>query len=298
MRPAVAAAERFLTERQDDDGHWRDYQLEPGRSEAWVTACVGYALCRAGRGAATPVRQAADALLASARPGGWGYNRHTACDADSTAWVIRFLAELGALDGLQPASLIGAYVAPSGAVRTFASPERFGSWAAEHAEVTPLAGLALLAAGERELAARLRGAAVNAWTPDGGWPPFWWHGQAYAAAQNLGFLAASGGVPPELAAGERERLSAAPGARSAFEAAQRLTAAVHLDAPVDASRFRDRLMALQSADGGWPASSSLLAPSQRDPSQSRRCSDDRRLLSTALAVVALQLQSTTLSRFE
>lgn len=284
---AAARARRFLTERQDDDGHWRDYRLEPGRSEAWTTACVGYALCRAGDGGSRTTRRAAHALRASLRPGGWGYNARTACDADSTAWAIRFLAELDALDGLRPASLIAAYVAPSGAVTTFASAERFGSWAAEHAEVTPVAGLALLAVGERELAAKLRAAAVASWAPGRGWAPFWWRGDAYVAAQNLSFLTASGGVPDDVAAGERERILAAPDARSAFEAAQRLTAAVHLDAHFDAVRFRDRLIALQSADGGWPASPALLVPSQGDPSQAQVYSDDRRLLGTALALGAL-----------
>src|SRR5688572_790490 len=142
---ALALAENFLTKRQDGDGHWRDYELAPGRSEAWITACVGYALCQrvhAGRSQRIALDRATEVLLTSRRPEGWGYNLQTACDADSTSWVIRFLAREG-LNEVSASALLGRYVTPTGTVRTFASADRFGSWAMEHDEVAPLAGLAL-----------------------------------------------------------------------------------------------------------------------------------------------------------
>src|SRR6266446_1158594 len=98
MRCAVAAAVRLLLLNQDEDGYWRDYQLPPGRSEAWTTACVGCALFAASsyaRISQSPLHRAATVLLAAQRPEGWGYNRKTACDADSTSWVLCFLAQLG-----------------------------------------------------------------------------------------------------------------------------------------------------------------------------------------------------------
>src|ERR1019366_2121738 len=114
-----------------------------GRSEAWTTACVGYALLAASRYAQASrpaLHRAATALLAARRPEGWGYNRKTSCDGDSTSWVIRFLAQLGAIDGVSAASVLAPYLSSNGRVRTFNSVDRFGSWAMEHDEVAPLAG--------------------------------------------------------------------------------------------------------------------------------------------------------------
>jgi hypothetical protein len=180
-------------------------------------------------------------------------------------------------------------VTSTGAVRTFGSADRFGSWAMEHDEVTPLAGLALLAAGERRLAAQVRASVLNTWVAGYGWKPFWWRGGAYASAQNLDFLSAGGGIPKDLAADEQARLLCAPAPESAFEAAQRLAAAVHLGASCEALRFGERLLGLQSGDGGWPPSPCLLVRNQREPDRFKMFSDDRRLLSTAMSVMALAL---------
>ena len=229
---AVLAADQFLIERQGGDGHWRDYNLEPGRSESWITGCVGYALCHCGP-AARPqciaLHRAEESLLASRRSGGWGYNRQTACDADSTSWVIRFLAQVSALKDISALSLLSKYITPTGSVHTFGTPDRFGSWAMEHEEVAPLVGLALLAAGEHQLAAQVRASVLSTWIEGYGWKPFWWRSSAYALAQNLEFLSASGGIPKDLAADEFARLHCASAPESAFEAAQRLSSAVHLD---------------------------------------------------------------------
>jgi hypothetical protein len=159
----------------------------------------------------------------------------------------------------------------------------------EHDEVTPVAGLALLAAGEHQLAAQLRASVLKSWVAGYGWSPFWWNTSAYVSAQSLEFLSASGGIPNELAADECARLlrAAAPG--SAFETAQRLTAVAHLGLAGEALHIGNHLLGLQADDGGWPPSLALLVPSQLSPSQSYVCVDDRRLLSTALSVVALTL---------
>lgn len=287
---AIATAGRFLTERQDPDGYWRDYNLEPGRSEAWITGCVGYALClhdHVPQPWRVAIDRAAAALLASRRPSGWGYNRRTACDADSTSWAVRFLVRADAFDDLRGASLLGPYVTSTGAVRTFDTPERFGSWAMQHDEVTPVAGLALLATGEHQLAGQLRASVLKSWVAGYGWSPFWWNTGAYVSAQSLEFLAASGGIPEELAVDERARLLQAGAPGSAFEAAQQLVAAVHLGLAREVLHAGNHLLGLQADDGGWPPSPALLVPSQRNPSQSHVGVDDRRLLSTALAVVAL-----------
>ncbi|HEX7181041.1 MAG TPA: prenyltransferase/squalene oxidase repeat-containing protein [Thermoanaerobaculia bacterium] len=290
---ALAAARSFLLESQEEDGLWRDYDLEPGSSEAWTTACVGCALLP-GRGpsiAEPALRRAAETLHELRRPAGWGYNRRTAADADSTAWTLRLLAALGDLRDVPALSLLESFLGPGGAARTFRDPERFGTWSGEHPDVTPLVGLALIAAGApREVVRRVRSATLAARSPGAGWTAFWWACDAYATARSLELLAASGGVPAavrrEVAAG----LALLPEPGSPFETAQLLAIAVRLGAETRATahRFTRCLLAQRSGDGGWPASPVLLVPDQRDASRASIHADGRRLLSTAIAVSALK----------
>src|SRR6185295_7899107 len=90
---AVARAEAFLVAAQEPDGLWRDYSLLPGPGEAWITGVVGSALVAAPVNAAHRARldSACRALDEVRIGGGWGYNRYTSADADSTAWCLRFL---------------------------------------------------------------------------------------------------------------------------------------------------------------------------------------------------------------
>ena len=164
------------------------------------------------------------------RTGGLGYNRQTAADADSSAWAIRFLTASRGVTGLQAEDLLGPFVAPSGRACTFQPPERFGRWAEEHDEVTPMVGLAYLAAGVRDAAvAPLRRAAIETHERESCWRTFWWAIPAYAAAVNLEFLAASGGIPDAIAEVERARLLS-HAADSPLEWMQCLAAASHLRA--------------------------------------------------------------------
>ena len=89
---AARAAEFLLAEREQDD-FWRDFRLVNGASDEWVTAFVGYALATSGVPLpAGLVPQTVRALLRRQRPeGGWGYNRISPADSDSTAWALKFL---------------------------------------------------------------------------------------------------------------------------------------------------------------------------------------------------------------
>ena len=270
----------FLLSRQDEDGLWRDYQLEPGRSTSWVSAYVGYALVQA-IGRDRSLSLTVDALRSSKRTGGWGYNSHVACDADSTSWVIRFLAAMDELDNIDAAELLDPYVTPtSGRVRTFYSAERFGSWGWEHDEVAPIAGMALMAAGEHALATRIRHGVLNA--PS--WKSFWWRCASYVGAQNLAFLNLSGGIPDQIRNREVKCIDDWPTASSTIDLAQRISAALSLGLP---AKDIDRLTEAQENDGGWPTSKEMLVPRQRNGSGGEAVADDRRLMSTAAAVLSL-----------
>jgi len=272
-------AASFIASRQDADGYWRDYRLEPGQSEAWTTACVGFALFHVA-GSCMEVDKAARILLSTKRPDGWGYNSRTPCDADTTSWVIRFLSAMGAMEGIDSANLLSNYLTHSGRVRTFPSSDHFGSWGQEHDEVAPLAGMALFSSGELNLAEKLRQGVLNR----ASWKPFWWRCYSYVCAQSLEFLSLSGGIPNEIKKREASILAClSHSPSSAFDLAQRLSATVYLDGDMQCCALLDA----QEKDGGWPPSSELLLHGQRDEFGGEPNADERRLMSTAMSMLAL-----------
>jgi hypothetical protein len=297
LKRAVERAEAFLIERQNADGLWRDYELEPGPSEAWTTACVTWALVSApiNSRSAQAVRAAADALHAIRVAGGWGYNRHTASDADTTAWVWRVLGTLDDGRGLFASECLQRYVTPLGAARTFHNTERFGTWSQEHADVTPLVGLALIAVGAgRHVVDRLRSAAMGARMQGGAWCSFWWSTDAYATARNLEFLAASGGLSSEVCGDVQTWMSDRPAPRSPFEAAHLLLASALLERSPSqlCAQLVETLLEWQMEDGGWPASKVLLGPDQ-DKESTRPASvhsDLNRIMSTAQVCEILKMR--------
>lgn len=275
----IEQAASFLASYQDADGYWRDYRLEPGPSEAWTTACVGFALFKVA-GPCMEVDKAARILLSTKCPGGWGYNSHTACDADTTSWVIRFLSSMGAMDGIDSAKLLNTYIKNSGRVHTFPSSDRFGSWGREHDEVAPLAGMALLSSGEVGLAEKIRQSVLKRVS----WKPFWWRCYSYVCAQSLEFLSLSGGIPDEIKKREAAALAClSPSPASVFDLAQRLSAMASLDENLKSCTLLD----VQEKDGGWPSSSELLVPGQGNGFGGEPKADERRLMSTAMTLLTI-----------
>jgi hypothetical protein len=270
----------FLLDHQDEDGYWRDYCVGPAqsRSDAWITACVGYVLARTTSYGAE-IEKAASALRAIRRPNGWGYNIHAACDADTTAWVIRFLASVDGLDGINVAGLLSRFITVNGRVKTFETEERHGRWASEHDEVAPLVGIALHASGEQDLAQRVRENTIRA----ANWQSFWWHCYSYGCAQNLEFLMLGGGVTDEVHRRETTRLAQLGSPSSAFDHANRVIALHNLRANPNLNE----LIAMQCEDGGWLPSSELLVPHQRHQINGTPRSDDRRLMTTAMVTLAI-----------
>jgi len=290
---AIAAAQRFLVSRQSRDGLWRDYPaLEPGWSEAWVTGVVGWSLTVSPTDVFTgaPLRAAAASLHSIAKCDGWGYNRHTASDADSTAWVWRFLGQIDEYRGRSAVLDLGHYLSPDGGVCTFQGA-RFGSWADSHADVTPVYGLALLAIeAVPELTSRIREAALSQRASDGLWRSYWWTTDAYAVARNLEFLAAHGGIPDTTRRRTCQWLNSEANGTSPFAVAQELAAAARVDRESGISRC-DALLEMQQPDGGWAASRTLRVPAQHgtrmDPAPAV-FADEERLMSPAMAMAALK----------
>jgi hypothetical protein len=300
---AARAAERFLLARQSSDRLWRDYpSLEPGPSEGWVTAIVGWSLTLspAGRPVALAVTGAAEALHALACDDGWGYNRFTACDADSTAWAWRFLAQIDSYGRRSAIRDLCRNLSQDGAVRTFRGA-RFGAWGEGHADVTPVVGVALSSVqAPQEIIARVRHSTLGLITTDGLWPSYWWTTSAYAIARNLEFLAASGGIPEDVLSRVRRWLDAEAGGSSPFVIAQELAAAVCAEHQSGADRCA-ALINLQEDDGGWAASRTLRVPPQSAIGSAPSApapifADERRVMSTAMAMAAIKCWLTSQAR--
>jgi hypothetical protein len=294
---AVQQAEQFLVREQHPDGCWRDYQLEPGASEAWTTAVVLWSLaCVQPCSVALPsVRAAVDALHALQKTTGWGYNRHTAADADSTAWTCRVLTALSSRSDLPAAALLRPFILDDGSSQTFCGKERFGSWAGYHADVQPMIGIALvrLFAATNDpalpvLIRLMRSCCMVSVKPEG-WSSFWWTTDAYAIACNLEFLQSSGGIPGSIAHSAANWLADAVAPQSAFEAAQYLMIALLTGTEME--KYIAYLMDTQLDDGSWPSSGVLLVPAQfneRQTIQQAAFADIRRLMSTAMALISLK----------
>lgn len=282
------AADARLLAAQDADGAWRDYALEPGRSDAWVTAVVGRALATppVAPGAAAALGRAADFLHAARRADGWGYNPHAAADADSTSWALALLVELDDLRAIDPVALLASRLDGAGGAHTFSGP-RFGRWAGEHPEVTAVAAEVLLACGAdaAPVLARVRATQRR----DGGWPRYWWSSDAYATARSLAVLRAAGRLDDLVAHRARQWLARGPAAPTAFDLAHVLLATAALGCERSAlERHADRLRARALPDGGWGPSATLLVPAQHADREGLPHPDDRGLMTTAVAVAALK----------
>jgi hypothetical protein len=297
---AIRMGARFILKEQDSAGLWRDYLLTPGPSLAWTTAWVAWSLSEvipdeiAARHALQASRKALNSIRGEA---GWGYNPKVAADADTTAWVLRVMAKLGDLCTRQATSYLQPFITERGGVRTFQRPERYGKWSQEHADVAPIAGLALIECkGDEILVKRLRNWCLSQQKENGSWASFWWSTDSYATAWTLAFLNSSGGIPAAVLERSHNWVARQEVAESAFELACRLLILVSVGqaAQLLCQRTVDTLQGLQLMDGGWPASSTLRVPHQQgDCALTPSYEDRKRLVSTAVATQSLKLWSST-----
>jgi len=98
----AAKAIAFLESRQKPDGHWEDFRLTVGVASEWVTGYIGLMLSEASEmGIVTEystamLRNASEWLLhCEHEGGGWGFNRDSGVDADSTSNCLLFLLGCG-----------------------------------------------------------------------------------------------------------------------------------------------------------------------------------------------------------
>jgi hypothetical protein len=284
VEAAIAGGVDYLLQQQDRDSFWREFDLQPGASESWTTAWVGWCLSgtlpgndRRRAKMRDACARAAATVCRARRDGGWGYNSTTGPDADTTSWVLRFLNASGFR--VEPTAYLAPYVDAGGFVHTFREPN-LGSWTDAHDDVAANAGLALLATpASRSLADRVRRRRLaRGFSVD----TFWWSTSTYGTAWTLRFLSASGAVPGDIARSGREWIANLPESGSSFEVAHRMMAAVETQA-CGADGFVNQLLDLRESVG-WPGSSFLLVPNRETGYASEPNPELRGLLTTALCV--------------
>lgn len=294
VNEAIDSSVRVLCKRQDRDGCWRDFSLPPGRSEAWSTAWTGWCIAHADPCPETvsAMRRAASALMCHGRSTGWGYNSTTGADADSTAWVVRFLAMIAPPAARSGAQVLDRYIDACGEAHTFLEPQN-GAWSEAHADVTPVVGLAFMSAqASRDRIDRIRRTILV--RSQERWPPetFWWTNSTYGLAWTLAFLGAVGSLRPDLAQASERWLEAHEIAPSTMGQAIELLAWAALAkwSHPRAIAVACHLLSTVSNDG-WPGSALLLVPLKREDSSldGGRCGpfSDSGIMSTGIAVAAL-----------
>jgi hypothetical protein len=334
VKEALASGVEFIVAGQGVDGLWHDFQTLAGEAADWPTGFIGACLSDAGvRG--RPIDAAVAAVVGGQhKDGGWGYHGGVPSDADSTAWVLTFLAAAGGeghvleragrclrlhQDGRTGG--IATYAGP-GPIRRFISAGRgadLRGWCTPHLEVTATAGRAFAAVPR----GRFRADAELAWRyvsprqdADGSWGSYWWVGRHYPTLQAFLLGEALG----EREAGQRAVAWAVArqgpdgswggddgSERSAFATASCLTMLLCGGGGKAATAGLSALIDLQRDDGGWPGDALMRIPPPHVVEPDRHVSwnvgdfgtgvvvsDHHRLFTTAACVAALTLAAESL----
>jgi hypothetical protein len=255
---AIHASASYLISHQAVDGHWEDYSLPVGPSDAWVTAYVGLAL---GQGTMlesdsigmTAAQRAANWLVTN-RPyaAGWGYNGLTGPDADSTAHVIALLHATGIPEKESDSAWLLQRWQPAGGFATFEGPE---AWGNAHPDVTPICFRVLSRLHQAALQEDLVSFLVRMRRDDGSWPSYWWRTGFYSTyaclslSRDLGFRAIA-----SLRLSEMKEINSIS---SAFDLAFATgIASMQGSDPLCASLTKE-LLRHQNPDGSWTGGNEL-----------------------------------------
>lgn len=197
---AIEKGLHFIECLQTENGHWTEFNSpNAGQSTQWVTGYIAGAISRSRKNSSiccSYLDRAAAWLLETMIPeGGWGYKTHYLPDADSTANVIRFLANYyrGKLRGDMLAQLgdfLLSFSDPdTGGFVTF-MPLPYGVeymseksvWCKPDVSVSAMVGLALATIDRKRYGSaidRLGFFLKEAQTKEGYWETFWWDDRIY-----------------------------------------------------------------------------------------------------------------------
>jgi hypothetical protein len=274
MRDAMDRGLEFLLEARCQNGLWRDFEFACMHSDEWITGYVGAQMLNSGCAKAAEAAREAWATLRARRSAGagWGYQKSTPPDADSTAWVLALARDLGETDAHVTRGL--AFLAAHRGSRGFrtydpdmllkldeALPDTAAhrKWHDEQVEITASAARAGLEIAVQDL--------LRAQRNDGSWEGFWIDGSEYVTGLAVEALRRSGRAIGDQAIGRAGSWARARMARESNS----FKLAWLLRRPVEGSGenlFSDevfraaitRLLRLQQEDGSWPASGIMKVP--------------------------------------
>lgn len=287
----------FLLARQSGDGAWRDFDLPPGQSDAWVTAYVGSRVLPL-LDHSTPdlarVIERALLFLETTRhkQGGWSYNVRCEPDADSTAHALLFLRAAGPTINLRDYAALARFQLAGGCFATYKTQTPQHGWGRGHPDVTSVAIRSLAGVLPPDHTILRRGYASlsrDLSRPDP-WASYWWPSRLYLAREVLLLQQAQPqglpSVPPI------PQIDSLP---NGFELALALDVALLTRVPSpQISRMAQRLLRLQQNDGGWRSFPILRVMDPRSCSfddefcrNSPVVRDDLRLFTSATALGSL-----------
>jgi len=189
---AVQKAITYLCGSTGKDRLWRDFSLEPGESDEWVSGYIGSVLCETDDSLAISFAQDAWNVLGwryiNSRHG-WGYSGKAIVDADSTLWCLTLAELLGKGDNLIAESakkILRQHLTSDGGISTYTSNDISGialkeemikmhqGWLQAHNCVTAAA------AGLKWFKNLTIPYLVDKQQEPGHWKGYWWYDDEYA----------------------------------------------------------------------------------------------------------------------
>ncbi len=172
----------YLIDIQNSDGSWTDYCLPVGTSDQWVTAYTALGMLYASRmtnnekGISSACHAVQFLKEFQTYKAGWGYNRNTGVDADTTAHVIRLFRDLNIEVRSEDEECLMQHYNHNGGFSTYCNKS---NWGKPHPDVTAAASLALENDRLQSIKPELLNYCDSIRLHDGSWPTYWWRNNLY-----------------------------------------------------------------------------------------------------------------------
>ena len=294
---AIEQGLAFLA-RQAKDGHWIDYRLPVGESDAWVTAYVLFRLADVpDELKSSELRRVIDNALnwltgAQCHGGGWGYSRQIEADADSTSLALLALHRHGRALPEDAVKFLLGCMKSDGMFSTYPKGSGHGvGWESAHLEITLTAWAALKGCVPSEKWNQSVTFIEKAISRGHGPKPYWWVTPLYCDATATSLNELNGKTARSI---DNENQIQTRVAINSFEIALSLLSSAAINKSSESNQaLVARLMERQQEDGSWPSSAwlRLVNPNCLQPSTTIDSGslfvDQHAIFTTATALSAL-----------
>ena len=189
---SIQKAIQFIHQSIGPDHLWRDFSLEPGESDEWVSGYIGSVLCDTNDPLAVMLAEEAWNVLGWRYINGkhgWAYSGKAIVDADSTLWCLTLAELLGKGDHLIAESakkILRQHLTSAGGISTYTANDISGielteeiikmhqGWLQAHNCVTAAA------AGLKWLENLTIPYLIDKQQEPGHWKGYWWYDDEYA----------------------------------------------------------------------------------------------------------------------